>query len=69
MNNNNHLFGTIPPGVWRRAWQLLQSDDAVLVIGGTFFWSGVALVAALDDPDYCDKQLLAELAIIKLTRQ
>lgn len=62
--NKDLLFGTIPPHVWQAAWALLQSDDSIITIGGMMFWSGVALAASLDDPNYCDKQLLAGLAIV-----
>lgn len=64
MGNKDLLFGTIPPRVWQTAWALLQSEDSIIAAGGMMFWSGVALAAPLDDLNYCDKQFLAQLAIL-----
>ncbi len=62
------LFGAIPPAVWRRAWQQLASDDPLMQASGLYFWIGVSCAAPLSDPDYCEKLLLARVALLIVAR-
>lgn len=63
-NPNHHaLFDTIPPDSWLAAWANIHSSDPLRATAGLYFWIGVCLSATLDDPNYCDKELLARTAL------
>lgn len=64
LDNRRSLFGTIPPGVWNKAWEGLHDEDETHRAACLYFWTGVAAAAENNDKNLEDKLFLNYLAFM-----